>query len=107
MAVLVGLGDHATAAWTRFAAVSAGVAIFASIIGNALWNRASRLLPMTLVGQMIVFETLFALAYGFLWERRAPTALEGAAIALMVASVLSCVSAHRRTDTSHAQDQHA
>ena len=106
-ALAIGLGGHTAAAWGRFLAVSAGVAIFASIIGNALWNRASRLLPMTLVGQMIVFETLFALLYGFLWEARAPTALETAAIALMIASVLSCVSAHRTRDLAHAQDQQA
>ncbi len=104
VALAIGLGDHAPAAWSRFLAVSAGVAIFASIIGNALWNRASRLLPMTLVGQMIVFETLFALLYGFLWEARAPTGLESAAIVLMIASVLSCVSAHRTP--AQAQDPH-
>lgn len=107
VALVVGLGAHAAADWGRFLAVSAGVAIFASIIGNALWNRASRLLPMTLVGQMIVFETLFALLYGFLWEARAPTMLEAAAITLMIASVLSCVSVHRTREAVHAQDQQA
>ena len=102
VALAVTRGGHEAPAWMRFLAVSAGVAIFASIIGNALWNRASRLLPMTLVGQMIVFETLFALAYGFLWEHRAPTTAEGAAIALMLASVLTCVSAHRKPEAAHA-----
>jgi EamA-like transporter family. len=94
-AALTGSRDHAMADWLHFWAVSAGVAILASIAGNAFWNRMSRLLPLTLVGQMILFETLFALLYGFLWERRLPTATEGAAIVLVVASVLSCVSAHR------------
>jgi drug/metabolite transporter (DMT)-like permease len=61
-----------------------------------LWNRMSRLLPLTMVGQMILFETLFALLYGFLWERRLPTVLELAAFLLVVASVLSCLAAHRR-----------
>jgi drug/metabolite transporter (DMT)-like permease len=79
----------------KFALVSSGVAIFASIIGNALWNRMSRLLPLTLLGQMILFETLFALLYGFLWDERLPTIAEGVAILLVVASVLSCVTAHR------------
>lgn len=107
-AALIGAGAHASAEWMRFIAVSAGVAIFASIVGNAFWNRASRLLPLTLVGQMILFETLFALLYGFLWEQRWPTTAELAAIALMVASVVTCVSAHRpRQGAAHAQDQHA
>ncbi len=80
--------------WGLFAGVSVAVAFGASIVGNAFWNRASRLLPMTLMGQMIVFETLFALAYGFLLARRGPTLLEGLAVVLMVASVLLSVRAH-------------
>jgi drug/metabolite transporter (DMT)-like permease len=71
------------------------VALAASIAGNALWNRMSRMLPLTMVGQMILFETLFALLYGFLWEQRLPTAWEVAAMLLVVAGVLSCVRAHR------------
>ncbi|MCZ2097861.1 MAG: DMT family transporter [Anaerolineae bacterium] len=86
---------HGSGEWARFAAVSVGVAVLASIVGNALWNRMSRLLPLTLVGQMILFETLFALAYGLLWERRLPTPLEVAALAAVVASVLACLAAHR------------
>lgn len=87
--------DHSSAQWWLFVAVVSGVALAASIGGNALWNRTSRLLPLTLVGQMILFETLFALLYGFLWEQRLPTFWEVAAMLLVVASVLSCVHAHR------------
>lgn len=87
---------HDAAAWLHFAGVSVGAAVLASIFGNALWNRMSRLLPLTMVGQMILFETLFALIYGFLWEQRLPRPLEVAAFVLVVASVLSCVAAHRR-----------
>ncbi|WP_019832917.1 DMT family transporter [Sphingomonas sp. PR090111-T3T-6A] len=87
---------HGAAAWLNFAGVSIGVAILASIVGNALWNRMSRLLPLTMVGQMILFETLFALVYGFLWEHRLPRPLEIGAFGLVVASVLSCIAAHRR-----------
>ncbi|WP_343521079.1 DMT family transporter [Sphingomonas sp.] len=88
--------SHSAAAWLQFAAVSIGVALVASILGNALWNRASRLLPLTLAGQMILFETLFALLYGFMWEHRLPLPLEIAAFGLVVASVLACIAAHRR-----------
>jgi drug/metabolite transporter (DMT)-like permease len=88
--------QHSPAAWAQFAGVSIGVAVLASIAGNALWNRMSRLLPLTLVGQMILFETLFALLYGFLWEQRLPKPLEAAAFALVVLSVLSCIAAHRK-----------
>jgi drug/metabolite transporter (DMT)-like permease len=95
---------HDAAAWMRFAAVSAGVAILASIVGNAFWNRMSRLLPLTLAGQMILFETLFALLYGLAWEWRLPTTLETAAFCFVVLSVVTCVHAHRElATTSSAQ----
>ncbi|TWA71407.1 EamA-like transporter family protein [Azospirillum brasilense] len=94
-AFLFATSGHAAGEWLRFAAVVTGVAILASIVGNALWNRMSRLLPLTLVGQMILFETLFALLYGFLWEQRLPTGMELVALVCVTGSVLSCVAAHR------------
>lgn len=95
-ALALGGMDHALGDWIRFGAVVIGIAVLASVAGNALWNRMSRLLPLTLVGQMILFETMFALIYGFLWEWRLPTMLEAIAFALVVASVLTCLSAHRK-----------
>lgn len=95
--------SHAPAAWLRFVGVASGLAIFASIVGNALWNRMSRLLPLTMVGQMILFETLFALVYAFLWEWRPPTAAEALAMVLVTASVLACVSAHHSSDVEKAE----
>lgn len=99
---LLGLGQHDAAAWGRFATVSIAVALLASIVGNMFWNRMSRLLPLTMVGQMILFETGFALLYGFLWEQRLPTLLEGIAFLLVVASVVSCIAVHRRTSVEVA-----
>lgn len=96
VALVLDATPHTGGEWAWFGAVSVGIAVLASITGNALWNRMSQLLPLTLVGQMILFETLFALVYGFLWEGRPPTLLETAAFALVVASVLSCLAAHRR-----------
>lgn len=87
--------SRSSAQWLEFAGVVTAVAILCSIIGNALWNVASRTLPLALTGQMIVFETLFAALYGFLWEGRWPTLPETAALALLVAGVVSCARAHR------------
>jgi drug/metabolite transporter (DMT)-like permease len=93
--------DHTGAQWLGFAGVAAGMAVVASVLGNAFWNRASRLLPLTMIGQMILFETLFALLYGFLWEARWPTALEALAMVLVSASVLASISAHRPAPAAH------
>lgn len=94
-AFLLGGKVHAASDWTWFWMVSFAVAIGASVIGNGLWNAASRLLPLSLSGQLIVFETLFALLYGFLHEGRWPHGLEWAAIVLMLAGVLWSVRLHR------------
>ncbi|PIB93629.1 DMT family transporter [Caulobacter sp. FWC2] len=93
---------HAPPAWGWFWMVSFAVAIGASVIGNGLWNAASRLLPLSLSGQLIVFETLFALLYGFLHEGRWPRGLETAAIVLMLAGVLWSVRLHRPPKTALA-----
>lgn len=94
-AFLLSPGVHTDGQWWGFLGLMAAVALLCSVIGNAFWNRASRLLPMTLMGQMILFETLFALLYGFLWEGRWPTLNEVVAIALLCASVLTCAAAHK------------
>ncbi|WP_423197033.1 MULTISPECIES: DMT family transporter [unclassified Cupriavidus] len=80
--------------WQWFWTVNAAVAIGASLIGNNLWNIAARRLPLTLSGQMIVFETLFALAYGFGFDHRWPRPLEVAAIALLMVGVAWSVRLH-------------
>jgi drug/metabolite transporter (DMT)-like permease len=85
---------HVPRAWLEFAGVSAGVAFGASILGNDLWNRASRLLPVTMSGQLVVFETLFALLYGFIWSHRPPSLLELAAMTLFLLSVALSARAH-------------
>lgn len=82
--------------WAWFLTVGFFTALLASIIGNAFWNKMSRLLPLTMVGQMILFETLFALIYGFLYEKRLPAPSEALAILLVGSSVITCMHAHRK-----------
>lgn len=94
-AFALGGATHALDAWGLFWGVSLAVALGASVIGNGLWNAASKLLPLSLSGQLIMFETLFALLYGFLHEGRWPRPLESAAVALMLVGVLWSVSLHR------------
>ena len=69
----------------------------ASWLGTLLWNQASHLLPAALVGQLIVFETLAALLYAFIWYGRWPTLAEAAGIVLLILGVISGVRVFRRT----------
>jgi len=103
---LLGAGDATADQWARLAAVSVGVAVLASIVGNAFWNQASRLLPLSMLGQMIVFETLFAFLYGYLWEGRGPTIIEVVAMILMVVSVVWCLRAHRSSAVAVVESEH-
>lgn len=100
VALWLGPQGHAMADWLRFAGISVALAIGASVIGNACWNRATRILPLGLGGQMIVFETLFALLYGFVWQQRWPLGREWMAIGLLVAGVVACARVHARWQQS-------
>ena len=94
--------SRATSDWTQLAAVSTATAVLASIMGNALWKTASRRLPMTMTGQMVIFETLFAMVYSFLWDRHWPTAMELAAIMALIGAVSWCAAHHGKP---HAAEQ--
>lgn len=53
-----------------------------------------RRLPLTLSGQLIVFETLFALLYGFISLQHLPSLLQSSAALLLLAGVLWAVRRH-------------
>jgi drug/metabolite transporter (DMT)-like permease len=82
------------ARWHVFWLLNLGLAVGASWLGNGFWNAAATRLPLTLSGQMIVFETLFALLYGFIYDGRLPRALEAASIALLIVGVIWSVRQH-------------
>ena len=63
------------------------IGLFASWLGTLCWNEASQRLPTTVAGQLIVFETLSALAYAFVLRGRAPEPLTVLGIVLLVAGV--------------------
>ncbi|WP_114815062.1 DMT family transporter [Paraburkholderia kururiensis] len=92
-----------TPRWHTFWLLNLGLAVGASWLGNGLWNAASRRLPLTLSGQLIVFETLFALLYAFIYDHRLPRPLEIAAIVLLVAGVSWSVRQHGNEDGGDGQ----
>jgi drug/metabolite transporter (DMT)-like permease len=79
----------------RYVGLMLMLGLLASWLGTRLWNRASQLLPTGLAGQLIVFETLAAFAYAFLWRGEWPgsTALFG--ITLLIGGVILGVRAFR------------
>jgi drug/metabolite transporter (DMT)-like permease len=74
------------------------IGLTASWLGTLAWNAASKRLPASLSGQLIVFETLAALAYGFLHRGAWPSAVTLFGIALLVVGVVLGVRAFQRNN---------
>ena len=75
------------ARWHRFWLLCLGMAIFCSWLGNLAWNAASVRLPVSLMGQLVVFETLFTLLYHFVGEQRLPGWSELLAMVLILGGI--------------------
>lgn len=71
-----------------YAGLMLAIGLLASWLGTLLWNRASQLLPTALTGQLIVFETLAAFLYAFLWRGLLPGWLVLGGITLLVIGVM-------------------
>lgn len=71
-----------------FVGLMFAIGLFASWLGTLCWNAASQRLPTAVAGQLIVFETLAALAYAFILRREMPGVVTLLGVALLVAGVL-------------------
>lgn len=64
-------------------------------VASILWNMASQRLSVSLCGQLIVSETLFALLYSFVWDGVLPTSVQAGAAVLFTLGILASIRAHR------------
>lgn len=71
-----------------FVGLMFSIGLLASWLGTLCWNEASQRLPTSLVGQLIVFETLAALTYAFMLRAQMPGPVTLAGIGLLVAGVV-------------------
>jgi drug/metabolite transporter (DMT)-like permease len=86
--------------WWWLAVGSIILGVLVSWCATLLWNRASVLLPMSLAGQLIVFETLSGLGYVFAVIGRVPPLLELVGVAMVIGGVLTGL--RRARAASHA-----
>jgi drug/metabolite transporter (DMT)-like permease len=86
----------------RFIGLMFAIGLFASWLGTLCWNEASQRLPTSLAGQLIVFETLSALAYAFALRGTAPEGWTLAGIALLVAGVIRALRLRPEPLAAHA-----
>ncbi len=78
------------------------IGLLASWLGTLCWNEASQRLPPAIAGQLIVFETLSALAYAFVLRGQWPGAGTLAGIALLVGGVLWALRARPEPEAAQA-----
>ncbi|MBW8848300.1 MAG: DMT family transporter [Burkholderiales bacterium] len=71
-----------------YVGLMAAIGLCSSWLGTLCWNEASQRLPTSLSGQLIVFETLAALAYAFAWSQRMPPPATLLGVALLIAGVV-------------------
>ncbi|AMO98463.1 inner membrane protein ytfF [Collimonas arenae] len=72
----------------QFVGLMLVIGLCASWIGILLWNKASQHLPTALLAQLIVFETLSALLYAFIFRGAAPSLQVVAGIVLLCIGIV-------------------
>ncbi len=78
-----------------FVLLMLAVGLLASWFGTLCWNEASQRMPAALSGQLIVFETLAALAYALMLRGTAPPLLTMLGAALLVLGVMLALAPER------------
>ena len=79
----------------EFLGLMLAIGLFASWLGTLCWNEASQRLPPALAGQLIVFETLAALAYALALRGQWPQPLTLLGVALLMAGVVIALRSGR------------
>jgi len=89
--------EHSREDWTLFVLISLVLGLITSWAANAFWNMASVRVPPSLLGQLIVFETIAGIAYGAIWSSALPSVTVLAGAAILVAGVIVAISEKART----------
>jgi drug/metabolite transporter (DMT)-like permease len=68
-----------------------------SWVGSFLWNEASSHLPLSVMGPLIIFETIFGLLFVFIVEKKIPSALEIGGVCAMLWGIASILYLFRKS----------
>lgn len=72
----------------KFLIGSATLGLICSWIGAFLWNRASLYLPVSLAGQLTIFETIFGVLYFYLFTQSLPSPIEVIGIIVLLSAIV-------------------
>lgn len=85
-----------------FVTISIVLGVVVSWFATLLWNKASRILPVSIAGQLVVFETISSILYVSVWERKMPTVIELVALTTIIFGVIAAI---RRMQTLRLQSE--
>lgn len=71
----------------RFLSGSAVLGLLCSWVGAFLWNKASIHLPISLAGQLTVFETIFGVLFAYMITQSLPSFREGVGIFILLTAI--------------------
>jgi drug/metabolite transporter (DMT)-like permease len=71
-----------------FIAVIVILGILATWIPMVLWNKVSFSLPIPLLGQMMIFESIFAIIYGYCYQLKVPSMWEVLGMVVMFVGIM-------------------
>lgn len=72
----------------RFLIGSAILGILCSWVGAFLWNKASLHLPVSMAGQLTVFETLFGVIFVYIASESLPTFMDSIGMGILLAAIV-------------------
>jgi len=78
--------------------------VVVSWLAGWLWNIASSRLPVTLVGNLIVLETIFGLLYVYLYEHHLPQPLEVLSMMVFLTGLFLAINQHGKKARQERQD---
>jgi len=80
----------------RYFMGTAILGVVCSWLGCFLWSQASIYLPVSLMGPLLIFETLFGLLFVFLFQKQFPSWIELSGVSFMIGGILMSVNAFRK-----------
>lgn len=100
------LADTASASETiRFVPWALVMGLAGSWFATWCWVIASRRLPLALAAQLIVAETIFGLAYGFMFEARFPSPAEAIVATMQFVGVCAAIAVFTRPQSKRVPAQ--
>ncbi len=88
---------------TSFLVGSAILGVLCSWVGAYLWNKASLHLPVSLAGQITIFETIFGVLFVYIVESHMPPLMEGIGIAILLIAIVYGIRQFAKKKTGDGQ----